>query len=406
MKRYFKRIWLLLATVILISCGVEEPIDTHPEKNLKESDKELIAKANVFGFEIFKSVNKKFFGKNVFISPLSISMALGMAYNGSAGDTREAFEGMLGFAGMDENTVNESYRNINSILPKLDKDVKFSLANSIWYRNGWVFEQSFIDLNKKYFNAEVKGLDFHSPLAPGEINNWVESKTNGKIKKLINVIPDEMVMYLINTIYFNAPWRFKFDKTKTVTDLFYSSEKIAINSFMMNAHREYDLYTNDGIQAVSLPYGNGSFRMLLVQPETMNIDEYIDKFDYNEFLDINKNLRSTKTYLFIPRFKMEFEETLNEYLKKMGLEIAFIPELADFTRIYKGPEKLYISEVKHKSYVEVNEEGTEAAAATSIGMGTTSMPVSLKFNKPFIFIIHDVKTNTVMFIGKMEKPES
>jgi serpin B len=332
-------------------------------------------------------------------------MALGMAYNGSAGTTRDAFVNTLHFIGMDEIAINESYKNINDILSKLDNSVKFGLANSIWYRQGWTFEQNFIDINKKYFYAEVSALDFSDPLAPGIINNWVESKTNGKIKKLLDKISESTVMYLINTIYFNAPWKFKFDKNKTRTELFYNSNKIAINCNMMNSFGGYDQYTDETVTALSLPYGNGSFRMLLLQPQGVNIDEYIAQLDYTKFAEINAALKKININISVPRFKMEFEDKLNDYLANLGLSIAFMPGAADFSNMYKGPESLFISEVKHKSYVDVNEEGTEAAAATSIGIDLTSTPNSFKFNSPFVFIIHDTKTNTVMFIGKMEKPE-
>lgn len=405
MRKYLIKLWALLITIALVSCSTDGPVDIHPEKNLTLTDKQMISTANDFGFDIFKSVNKNFQGQNVFISPLSISMALGMAYNGSAGTTRDAFVNTLHYIGMDETAINESYKNINDILSKLDNNVKFGLANSIWYRQGWTFEQNFIDINKKYFYAEVSALDFSDPLAPGVINNWVESKTNGKIKKLLDKISESTVMYLINTIYFNAPWKFKFDKNKTTTELFHNSNKIAINCNMMNSYGGYDQYTDETLTALSLPYGNGSFRMLLLQPQGVNIDEYIAQLDYTKFAEINATLKKININISVPRFKMEFEDKLNDYLANLGLSIAFMPGAADFSNMYKGPESLFISEVKHKSYVDVNEEGTEAAAATSIGIDLTATPNSFKFNSPFVFIIHDTKTNTVMFIGKMEKPE-
>ena len=185
MRIAMKCFGVLMAVVMIVSCGIDEPADIHPEKNLTENDRVVVSNTNDFGFDVFRSVNRDNPGANVFISPLSISMALGMAYNGSAGTTRDAFTDVLGLGGMSDELINQSYWNINDILTKLDKNVRFGLANSIWYRSGWLFEQNFIDINKKYFNAEVRGLDFGNPLSPGIINDWVESKTNGKIKKLI-----------------------------------------------------------------------------------------------------------------------------------------------------------------------------------------------------------------------------
>ncbi len=393
----------LAVALTLASCSQDNPVDKHPERNITAADQKTIANSNDFGYDLFKLVEKDNPGKNVFLSPLSVSFALGMTYNGASGSTREAFVNVLRLAGMDSIEVNDSYRNVSDILYSLDDKVKFSLANSIWYKQEYSFEKTFIDLNKKYFNAEVTALDFNSPDAAGIINKWVEENTGGKIKKLIESVSPEMIMYLINTIYFDAPWKYKFDKTKTIDGEFINSNGETINCKLMQNSGKFLCWRDQTVTALSLPYGNGSFRMLLLMPEG-SISDYIAGLDNSDINAIDALLAERETDIVIPRFTMDFDVKLNDYLSAMGLSIAFDPNTADFYNMYKASDELYISEVKHKSYVEVDEEGTVAAAATSVGIGNTATPPTYVFNKPFVFLITDTKTNTVMFIGKLEKP--
>jgi serine protease inhibitor len=404
---------ILLQIIILLnlfSCSdSSEPEEKIPPRELTIAEKEIVSSDNNFGLKLFREVIKEEPDVNVFISPLSVSMALGMTYNGSAGTSREAMQQTLELNGLSEQEINESYQSMIKLLTGLDKKVVFQIANSIWYKLGYNFEEDFINLNKTYFNAQVTELDFYSPEAPDLINAWVDDKTNGKIKKIVeSPIDPEIVMFLINAIYFKGNWSKEFIKDSTIDDFFTLPDDSKKSCKMMRKYGEFLYYENSEFQAIDLPYGDGYFSMTIFLPQIKtninNLIQSLTQSNWDSWLSMFNKKEGT---LHFPKFKLEYEISLPDALKALGMGIAFDPCSADFSNMYKGPNNLYISDVKHKTFVDVNEEGTEAAAVTSVEIGETSIPeiFNMYVNRPFVFAIRENHSGTILFIGKIVEPK-
>ncbi len=407
---YRKTCLLLFFCVISVSCGDnitsgdgEYTIDALP-RALSSTETSLISNTNEFGFRLLKEVNKTEPDKNLFISPLSVSMALGMTYNGTDGDTKTEMHSVLGYGNMNDTEINDSYKSLIDLLTGLDHGVDFSIANSIWHRNTFQAEQSFLNTCRDYFYAEVAGLDFSSPQAVSTINNWVANSTSGKIEKIIEQIPGNVIMYLINAIYFKGSWSIQFDKNNTYDGIFNLLEGTPKNITMMKERNDFFIFQSHSYSAIDLDYGGKAFSMSIFLPtDNQDINAMINNFSSTFISEFDDNRLKQEIYVHLPKFKLEYENKLNNELIDMGMPSAFGPG-ADFSRI-QSPSNLKIDEVKHKTFVEVNEEGTTAAAVTSVSM-TDSAPMGFYLDRPFLFIIREKLSGTVLFIGKIVDPES
>jgi serine protease inhibitor len=407
-----KSIGFYFALLLCVCLGVlgcsKNSVSADPKgwRELTASEKSLVESGNQFGLKLFKEIIKEEKDKNVFVSPLSVSMALGMAYNGANGETQQAMQKTLELNGLTIQEVNQSYKSLIDLLAGLDPKVKFQIANSIWYRQQFSFEKEFIDLNKKYFNAEVKGLDFSDPNAAKTINGWVDKNTNGKIKEIVDSPIDPLtVMFLINAIYFKGFWTYQFDKKLTKDDWFILPDSSKKACKMMSQKAKSQYFENADFQAIDLPYGNGDFSMTIFLPHPQkNIDSLIAEFNQDNWNKWINNFSKHEVMIEFPKFTLEYELILNNTLKALGMEIALNPDLADFTKIYRGPENAYISKVKHKTFVQVDEEGTEAAAVTSVGIAMTLAPPWMRVDRPFVFVIRENKSQTILFMGKIVEP--
>ncbi len=411
MKKMMNIFLILAIGILLIQCE-KNPVS--PQKNVRELtgvEKTLVEADNSFGLKVFQAINSDEKDKNVFISPLSISMALGMTLNGANGATKEAMQNALELAGLSEQQINENYQSLIDLLVGLDPKVKFQIANSIWYRNDFAFKESFININKQYFYAKVAGLDFSNPQSANIINGWVEDNTNGKIKKIVDQIDPQIVMFLINAIYFKGVWTYEFDKNQTQDDVFNLPDGSQKTVPMMAQSREFSYYASDQLQAIDLPYGDELFSMTIILPDPqIDVNDFMATLSSENWNLWTGSFSKTNGTLFFPRFRLEYEKLLNEALKSLGMAVAFDQGEADFTRMFDkvGDMNLFIDKVKHKSYVEVNEEGTEAAAVTSVEMGVTSVgpgsPFIMRVDRPFIFAIRENHSGTILFIGKIVDP--
>jgi serpin B len=380
-----------------------------PPRPLTSTEKILVASDNSFGFKLFASINAGETGKSVFISPLSVSMALGMTLNGANGSTRDAMVQTLEFSGMSQTEINASYKSLIDLLTHLDPKVKFQIANSIWHRPELNVEQAFKDVNRQSFNAEVNSINFNDAGAARTINDWVDKNTNGKIKAIVpDPIPAEMVMYLINAIYFKGTWTYKFDPNLTHDDLFTLVNGSTTSCKMMSQKITANYFAETGMQAVELPYGDSGFSMTILLPSAgKNIDEFAAQLTQQQWTTWSGKFSKVEGDIFLPKFTFEYDKTLNDMLKSMGMTVAFSRQDANFTNIDKRGG-LYISEVRHKTFVQVDEEGTEAAAVTSVGVGATSVggnTFRMKVDHPFVFLIRDNSSGTILFIGKIVEPK-
>ncbi|MGD2153870.1 MAG: serpin family protein [Gemmatimonadales bacterium] len=362
-----------------------------------------------FGFELLRQVrSQEPPGANIFISPASVAMALGMAYNGAAGETQAAMRETLALGELTPAEVGAAYRLLMDRLLGLDPAVEFRPANSIWYREGLEVRPEFLATNRRDYDAEIAALDFDSPEAAPTINRWVADKTNGLIDKIVEPPIDPLMMlYLINAIYFKGQWTDPFQPELTAPRRFRLADGTTkrVPTMAFAEPRPVAYYQGSGVEALELTYGDSSFVMTIVMPEEPGgIDELVGSLTRERWEAIVRGLGMSSFEVYMPKFKMEYEITLNDALQAMGMGVAFDPAAADFTGIGRGPRPLYISEVKHKTYVDVNEEGTEAAAVTGIGVRVTSVPPRISVDRPFVFAIRERASRLILFLGLMMEP--
>jgi serpin B len=390
--------------------GGAPPRITALPRQLSGTEQAVVVASNTFGFNLLREVNKSFADSNVFLSPLSASMALGMTMNGAVGTTFTEMRSALGFGGQSYDELNAAYETLIGLLLELDPKVDFQIANAIFYRLAFAqsIEASFLDDARRHFDAEVSGLDFGTPGAVTTVNDWARTNTNGKIPKVIDSIDDEIVMLLMNAIYFKGDWRAGFAKSDTKDLPFRTIKGTSISTPTMYRRGGFRLgHAAGGTTIVELPYGGDAFVMTIVlPPQGASVNSVAASLDANSWTQLTANLEDSDLELFMPKFKLAWEDTLNNELETMGMRQAFIPDGADFSRISRtqGPH-VFISFVKQNSFVDVNEVGTEAAAVTTVGIGITSLPPQVRIDRPFLFAIREQLSGTVLFLGKIVEPK-
>ncbi|MDO9548754.1 MAG: serpin family protein [Candidatus Marinimicrobia bacterium] len=407
--------FLIVATICIMSINCSDS-STNPDadsklriiRDLTHSEIELKESSNQFGLKLFGKIVETEQNKNIFISPLSVSMALGMTYNGADSTTLEAMHETLEYGDLTIQEVNESYQSLIKLLTELDPKVIFDIANSIWYREGFPVENDFLTTNQTYFDAIVEALDFSRSDAADIINAWVNENTNGKIKEIVDSPIDPLtIMFLINAIYFKGTWTYEFDEENTTDDVFYLPDGSEKECKMMSHKCDHNYFENEQFQAIDLPYGDAGFSMTILLPKPeVNIDSLIAQTNNETWNSWLGSFSEREVNLFLPKFKLEYEISLNDVLSALGMSIAFDPGQADFTKINTNGN-LYISEVKHKTFVKVNEEGTEAAAVTSVEISFTSVGetgITMRINRPFVFAIRENHSGTILFLGKIVEP--
>lgn len=369
-------------------------------------DTNLVDANTKFGFKLFSEILKQDTNKNVFVSPTSIAIALDMAYNGASGETQEAMAKVLELEGLSLDQLNQGNNALKASLENADPDVQLSIANSLWANQGIDINPKFIKNNQEFYKAEVTELNFSSAKAAKEINRWVKKNTNGKIKTIVERTQADDLLFLINAIYFKGSWTREFDKSQTSDQAFYISDVNQKQHPMMYQYGKYQYYENDDFQAVSIPYGKERLSLYVFLPrEGSSLAEFQQQLTAENWLQWMKEFKSRDGSIRLPRFKFEYDIKLNNSLKALGMDVAFTDN-ADFSNLTS--ESAAISQVKHKTFVEVNEEGTEAAAATSIGIVSTSIsidqPFNIVVNRPFFCTVRDNKTGAILFMGSIVEP--
>lgn len=403
---------IILLSATMMSCQKQGPTPDNPF-DLPEKSAQLIEADNQFGLELFRKVAAEAKpNDNTMISPLSVALALGMTYNGANGDTKIEMENTLKLFGLTKEQINHAHKALLAALKSADPDVLLEIANAIYYRQGTTVLESFSTTNKNFYDAEISALDFNNPASVDVINGWVANKTRDKIPTIIEQLEPDLVMVLLNAIYFNGIWQHKFDEKKTHNLPFRHGDGQMKEVETMNQETSLEYSTNNLFSAVHLPYGKGQFRMTVILPdENKTTADVMAAFSLDNWKNWMKAFKKEdKVVVTMPRFKFAWEMGLNDILKAMGMHKAFTPYVADFSGINGVKNDLYIGYVKHKTYIDVNENGTEAAAVTAVGMFTTSMPVDppkkIYFNvdRPFIFTISEKTTGAILFIGEIRAP--
>ncbi len=410
---------LLALSLVIMSCTQKPGTTTTPKtptpmavpNNIPRGDinQKLVAANTRFGFKLFSQIQKQQANQNIFISPSSVAMALTMAYNGSAGETQQAMTKALELQGLTLEEINKSNNLLKQTLTNADPQVKLAIANSLWANQQVTLNPDFLQKNQQYYNAEISKLNFSDPASVGKINNWVKNQTNGKITEIVDQLQPEQILWLINAIYFKGNWSEPFAKEATKERPFTLLDGSKKQHPLMSQSGRYQYLENDQFQAISLPYGTGQMSFYIFLPKTgKTLDSFYNSLNAQTWEQWMKQFRSRQGSISLPRFKLEYDITLNESLKALGMTPAFNRQQADFSGI--SSIKASIDEVKHKTFVEVNEEGTEAAAVTGIGIRATSAPPAAKpfemvVDRPFFCAIRDNKTGTILFMGSIVDPK-
>jgi len=384
--------------------------ETPLQKKTVNPDTRIVESSNKFGFKLFSEVLKDDQAeKNVFISPSSVAIALAMTYNGASGSTQQAMAKTLELQGMTLPEINSSYAAaLKQLLDNQDAKVQLSIANSLWANQDVSFAPDFLQRTQDFYQAKVSNLNFKDAAASSIINNWVKENTKGKITKIVETIEPNQVLFLINAIYFKGNWSNEFDKNQTAQYPFYITSGRRKQHPMMSQEGDYRYYESEQFQAVSLPYGkDGKFSFYIFLPkQNSNLKAFYQNLNLENWEKWMTQFNKQKGFIRLPRFKTDYEVTLNDALKTLGMEEAFSNK-ANFSGMGKN---FAISQVKHKTFVEVNEEGTEAAAATSVGIVATSLrdepePFRMIVDRPFFCAIRDNQTGSLLFMGSIIDPQ-
>jgi serpin B len=392
--------------LLLSGCDWFDSEEVSPKATLELKSLEVLEASDQFGWELLKTMDARAeSGKNLVISSLSVAQALGMTTNGAGGETLSEMLDVMGFE--DAPTLNEAFKNVREVLASADEKVEIEVANSVWYRETLPAKESFKNTVENYYEAAFRGLNFDD--AEGSksiINGWVNDKTRGKIPSIVDEIKPESTMFLVNAVYFLGKWQYQFNKDDTRQELFYLSDGSTVDVPLMSQECSLETAFGNDYKAVRLPYGNGSFYMVVLLPSAnTTVDELISGMDNEKWGALNQSFQEQNTALYLPRFETACKFELKAPLVELGMGLAF-SDMADFSNMFENIPVM-IGSVKHKTFIKVDEEGTEAAAVTSVEMETTSVgpgPVQFRVDSPFVFAITEKESGAILFSGRIENP--
>lgn len=388
--------------LFLMATSCNDSHSVTPNKQLQTIPTTFSDQSSEFAFDFLKKHNsEEKADKNYFVSPLSLHVALGMLLNGADGKTKEEIQKGLRLSS-DLTANNNIYKSLIESLPNSDPKVTNTIANSVWYRNSFTVEKSFLDVLKTSFNATVSAEDFNNIATVGKINTWASDNTNGKIKKVIEQIDPSQVMFLMNALYFKGDWKIPFKVENTRDENFVGT--IGTKAVkMMNMLENVKYAKRTDYQALELAYGEGNYVMTILLPnEKTPVSKVINTMSGTEWKSLNTAFSEQKVIVGLPKFTLEYETNLNKVLENMGMPTMF-SDAADLSKISAPAGKIKVGFVKQNTFVAIDEKGTEAAAVTTIDIKLTSAPILPEFicNRPFAFFISEKQSNTILFAGKI-----
>lgn len=400
----------LLAVVSLFWTACQDSVSDQPDTPrrdivLSTKGTEINQSTQKFSFRLLRTIASEK-ETNFCLSPLSASLCMGMVLNGANGETYTQLQQSLGYENYSTQEINEYVRSLQTELPSLDKKTLFTSANSLWIREDFPVHADFVQLNKEYYLAEVRTEPF-TQTTVDRINQWCNDHTAGRIPSIIQQLSPNDVSVLINALYFKGIWSSEFKKENTRDEHFYTSEGRILSVPTMHQTAAFPYYSDEEIRIVELPYGNEAFSMVLflpTDPARMSIDELLCNLTDEKWEEWNSGLQKQSLELSLPRFKMKYEKILNKVFEEMGSTYVFDSEQADFSKI--SNKRICLGLLKQKTFIEVDEKGTEAAAVTAGVFFSDTMPVSreVRFDHPFGFVIKEKSTNAILFAGKVGSP--
>lgn len=402
-------IFAVSAALALAACGDGSTAPGTPgaalnslPRELSTAERNVLAASNAYSFALWHTVNDSLRDSNVFVSPLSASFALGMTLNGANGQTYDEMRAALRLGDGSLASIDSGYRSLIALLTSLDRSTTMQIANAIFYRSDFPFNQSFLDQASTYFDAEVKPENFADQAATLKaVNGWVDAKTHSRIPKVLDSVDPATVMYLLNAIYFKGSWRDRFDPEATRDATFHAVSGDQSKPLM---HRKGKMsYAETGaFQAVDLPYGDSAFTMSVILPKSGNsVESVAAGLTPDAWSSLGASYHTQLVDLTLPKVTLTWKRSLIPDMKALGMKLAF-SDLADFTRMSTG-QQLFISLLQQNTFVAIDEEGTEAAAVTTVGVSVTSAAqvVTMRVDRPFIFVIRERLSGSVLFMGKI-----
>lgn len=392
----------LMSTFVVASAANDQSDSKDEAANAKVSEK--------FATNFFKLAAKAT-DTNVVISPYSVSTALAMTYNGAVGKTKNEMQQVLGYEGLSDESVNKQSASLSKSLMQVNPLSELAVANALFAKQDAVFNQNFINTNRKYYGAKLEALNFANAnsFAINKINDWVKENTKGKIPTILDKAPKDVILYLVNAIYFKGTWLNEFKKSETQTADFKLANGTTKSVQMMNRSAKMLHLQGDNFQAVMLPYKDNRLQMCIFLPsQNSNITALIARFNEQNWQQWLSKFSNKQGHLALPRFKVEYKAELSKVLKEAGMPCAFNEDCADFKKMID--QDVFISRVLHRTYLEVNEKGTEAAAATAVEMMprgafvNPTPPFNMICDRPFVIAIRDEKTNGILLIGAIVDP--
>jgi serine protease inhibitor len=379
------------------------PLLTELPRPLTAAESGIAQAVNSFSFDLLAAAQAKDPTATIFLSPLSASMALGMTMNGADGNTFDQMRSVLGFGALSQGEINAGYKGLIELLAGLDRTSDMLVANSIWAAEGVPFVPAFLSAGRDWFDAEVQSVNFNDPATLVLVNDWVKAKTGGKIPKLLESFDQDVVMTLINAIYFKGAWRTPFDPKHTSPGTFRGTQGNQSVPMMRRTGGFFVSAHHPDYQAAELVYGNGAFAMTLVVPrEGMSVPEMAAGLTPAAWAGLLGGMvEAYRAELAMPKFRLDYTRPLKADLETLGMTDAFAEQLADFSRLVVPPPDLMISSVLQKTFLEVNEEGTTAAAATAVQIIPTSAPVPVIIDRPFLLVLRERLSGTILFIGQI-----
>ena len=368
----------------------------------------FIASAAAFSWQLIHLTGDIDSDENQMISPASVYLALAMTLNGASSETKQAMLDVLGTGLNDAEELNEQARNWLIHLQKTQSNVSLNLSNAIWYHDTFEADADFLQTNADYYKADAHQANFADSQTTDLINQWVQDKTNGKIDSIVDEINPQTVMFLLNAIYFNADWQDQFDASETRENQFYTSDETITTDFMYRLGT-IAYMTADDAEGILLPYADDRFGFAAFLPdEDTTAADWLGTLDQEKLNLLLDDREEKSLQLGLPKFESSYEASLKQNLQQLGLQSIFDPQQADFSLMQTNRQKdLYVEDVKHKTFIRVDEKGTEAAAVTSVEMRVTSMPMSdheIIFNRPFVYFILDLDTGLPLFAGILQNP--
>lgn len=403
--RMQKIVMVILLVSILAACATSNVENEEDERDHVEGEVNTLVHANnQLAFDLLAEISNDT-ADNVFLSPASLYIALSLVYNGADGETKSEMDELLGFK--EVNQLNQSNQSFYQQLMNEKSGITLQIANSIWLNDEFQFQRDFQDSMNEFYEAEISEVDIADPSTTDLINNWVKENTEGRIEEIVEgPLDPEIVTFLINAIYLDAAWQHAFDSNSTHTSEFHLLDNSTKEVEMMMQVEQFDYLEQSDFQGIVLPYGDGQMSMQIFLPKE-GIDDFDEKFTLEKWESWQHDFQKEDVQVMLPAFEVEFEATLKEALEDLGMTDAF-NEHANFSKLVKETDEVYISEIKQKTFLLVDEEGTEAAGATSVEMSTTSMPGNgpsvMEINRPFFLVIIDEQTDAILFTGKITEP--